>query len=183
MNLADNRPKRRLVPLQRQSVWCVRCGKRGHYPAECTQDLRYIEQEYEEDIQWTEESDNVEWRLVSTSQPNTTPRPPMKPPGIGRGTGPMGTRPITRPPPGRYPDPNTPVKGQCWNCGDRRHFSPSDAGDKNPKNYDKYDKIHMKYHQRLTLVIKTCWYQQKISPASDFDEKNLLVLAKSYHQR
>ena len=128
VNLADNRPKRRPVPLQRPGVWCVRCGKRGHYPAECMEDLRYIDQDYEEDVQWTEDPPELEWRLVNATQPLNPPRPAPKQPWIGRGTGPMGTKPVPRPPmapPGGYPDPKTLARGQCWNCGEKGHYLPS----------------------------------------------------------
>ena len=134
VNLAENRVRRRTVPLQRPGVWCTLCKKRGHYPAECPEDARYLEEDEEEiqEVYWTDEMEDVQWRMVQAN-----PLPPAQVPrilgarfqGIGRGTGPMGTKPIQRPPmepPGGYPDPGkSRVKGTCYNCGDPRHYSPS----------------------------------------------------------
>ena len=86
------------------------------------------EPDYQE-LFWTDEMEEVQWRLVQTTQPPPPRIFGARPQGIGRGTGPMGTKPIPRPPmepPGGYPDPNKPrVKGTCYNCGDSRHYSPS----------------------------------------------------------
>ena len=142
VNLADNRAKRRNVPIQRPGVWCTRCQQRGHYPAECTTDLRYVEDLDVEDkfqeIYWTDDMEDVQWRMVQAAQSQPPPRIyGARPQGIGRGTGPMGTKPIPRPPmepPGGYPDPSKPrIKGTCYNCGDPRHYSPSCPWPKAPK--------------------------------------------------
>ena len=136
VNLADNRTRRRSAPLQRPGVWCSQCQQRGHYPAECTADLRYLEAyEDQEEFLWTDEMEESQWRMVQSQGPQ---RPPLnRPQGIGRGTGPMGTKPIYRPPmepPGGFPDPNAPrVKGTCYNCGDPRHYSPNCPWPKAPK--------------------------------------------------
>lgn len=135
--LAENKGKRRSIPLQRPGVWCARCHQRGHYPTKCIEEIRYTHEEYADEMFWTDNMEEVQWRMVQTQgQPNYRPLV-ERPQGIGRGTGPMGTKLIPRPhmePPGGYPDPNGPrVKGTCYNYGDPYHYSPSYPWPKAPK--------------------------------------------------
>ena len=137
VHLADNKPKRRAVPIQRPGVWCARCGKRGHYPSECWENVQYVNEGDDIEV-YSGEEQEVDWQLVAATP--SYPTPPnllMRPQGIGRGTGPMATRPIIRPPmgpPGGYPDPNKPaVRGTCYNCGDPSHYMPSCPYPRAPK--------------------------------------------------
>jgi hypothetical protein len=108
VNLAGNQKKRRPLQIMRPRVWCS--GKAGHYPAKCQEDLHYVE-DYAEDVHWTDEIEELQWRIVQAQKPHHPPQPMSRPQGIGRGRGPMGTKPIPRPPmhpPGGYPDLQKP---------------------------------------------------------------------------
>jgi hypothetical protein len=134
VNLAQARPKRKSVPLQRPGVWCSRCGKRGHYPMECEEKVQYINEELEETYVVQAEEEEVDWRFVANAgQFVPNPKPINR--GIGRGTGPMGTKPVPKPPmepPTGWPEPGSVKKGSCYNCGDPSHYSPSCPWPKNP---------------------------------------------------
>ncbi len=87
VNLVDNRPQRRMVPVQRSGVWCTRCGEKGHYPIECpypTRRTHYIEEEYEDPAYYMEECEEVDWHLVNPPPVTRMMVRPMT--GMARGT-------------------------------------------------------------------------------------------------
>lgn len=122
VNLAEDRRPRRVVPVARSNVWCIRCGEAGHYASECqrriAKNVQYVNPEdgvyytYEE-----EETDEMEMNPVYQVQS-----------GAGRGKTYIQPRPGVRPAVGpssqMYVPPRNPNQtGFCFVCGSPDHYA------------------------------------------------------------
>lgn len=151
VQLADSNKPRRAAPVTRSHVWCIRCGKSGHYPNECPfvppGMVMYVDVEGSPYFEYDQEEEETvpTYQVYSTYGrgrgvvPQTKPRyAPGRPESSAdpQGLGYKRTVSFERMhglcflcgKPGHYapdcPDKGAPLELPCQNCGHYGHTAP-----------------------------------------------------------